>query len=336
MTRNESGSGCPTPPCGTSPTQQFVGGKFWLHAYSGTDLASANPRAPALDGKLVADFRDSEDGWASRAFTVDGQPALEVLVRVASAGPCGVVLARDIGSHLNFARLAFHLMAVPLGTCVLVLAIVVLAIAPVVARVRRLTRDVRRAAEEGYAHPVTVSGKDEVGELAVAFNESAAVIRSRIALVEQREVTMRAFLDNTTHDVMIPVTVLQGHLVELEKSVGDKQLLRSAIEEVHYISAIVHNLEAAAKLDAGAPHVQMHPIRLDQLVERCVERYLPIAEKRSISLEFAVPPGAFLVDADVTLVEQALGTWCTTPSATTPTARTWVSSSSPWARAASP
>jgi signal transduction histidine kinase len=222
--------------------------------------------------------------------------------------PCDFVLARRIDPAPG------DLAAFPVWAAAAVvaamLAVVLLAAGPVVRRIRKLTADVRTSAEEKYATPVPAGGGDEIAELAAAFNDAGREVRVHLDAAAAREEALRAFVANTTHDVMTPLTVLQGHLAALRERVkerpADAELLNSAVEEAHYLGALVHNLGAAAKLDAGSQQVHLAPVRLDDLVQRVVERHWAIASPRAIDIEFAVPEKPVWLDADVTLLEQAL------------------------------
>ena len=46
----------------------------------------------------------------------------------------------------------------------------------------------------------------------------SAEVRGHVSRVEAREATLRTFVANTTHDVMLPLTVLQGHLAALQRA----------------------------------------------------------------------------------------------------------------------
>src|SRR5262249_59522687 len=98
-------------------------------------------------------------------------------------------------------------------------ATVWLAAGPVVARIRRLESGVREVAAGGYAKDVEVRGKDEVAGLARAFNEAGAQVRRHVGEVEAREEALRTFVADTTHDVMIPLTGLHGHLAKVRDPV---------------------------------------------------------------------------------------------------------------------
>jgi signal transduction histidine kinase len=110
---------------------------------------------------------------------------------------------------------------------------------------------------------------------------------------------------------MTPLTVLQGHLSSIRARAAegrpvDAESAAAAVEEAHYLASLVHNLSAVAKLDAGLRQVHLAPVRVDELVQRVVERHWPLASPRAIEIESAVPESAVWFDADVTLLEQAV------------------------------
>ena len=190
-------------------------------------------------------------------------------------------------------------------------ASVLLATGPIVRRVRRLTEEVRDSVKGNYQNTITVRGKDEIGELALAFVQAGKEIRSQMVRQAEREKTLRAFLENTTHDVMIPLTVLQGHLATFREraargEVMDPSSILPAMNEAHYMASLVHNLAVAAKLEAGEPEAQLEPVNLNEVVARAVGRHAPIARQHAVSLDHAVPERPLFARGDVTLIEQAL------------------------------
>jgi signal transduction histidine kinase len=110
---------------------------------------------------------------------------------------------------------------------------------------------------------------------------------------------------------MLPLTVLQGHLITLQDRVKnardiDTRTVAQALQEAHYIASILHNLSAVAKLEGGDLQVRMDPVDLNALVERAVSRHTPIAQSNRIEIDFAVPEQKLLARGDVTLIEQAV------------------------------
>jgi signal transduction histidine kinase len=188
---------------------------------------------------------------------------------------------------------------------------VLLAAGPIVRRLRRLAGDVRASAASRYETVVPAEGSDEIAALARAFNAAGAEVRAQIEALERRERALRSFVANTTHDVAVPLTVLQTHLTGLRDQDAsrpvDRAVVTDALEEAHYIASLLHNLGAAAKLEAAQPELQRDPVDLNALVERAVGRHRPIARPRQVELEFSVPEKPLWVSGDVTLLEQAAG-----------------------------
>lgn len=198
--------------------------------------------------------------------------------------------------------------AVPVAGVVIA---VVLGIEPVVRRIRRLTDAVALSASAGYTGRVAVAGDDEIAGLATAFDAASREVRVQLAEKGRREQVLRQFLANTTHDVMIPLTVLQGHLAALQARLSageavDRAVVVSAMDEAHYIASIVHNLAVVAKLDAGEPQLHRGMVDLGALVARVIGRHKPIARQLEVSLDSAPPDERVTADADVTLLEQAV------------------------------
>jgi signal transduction histidine kinase len=261
-------------------------------------LAPLIAGAPAIDD---ATLRAVQSGAVRVPSEHDGVDSL--LVRV-SGRRCAWVLARKHRPPL------FEGAVVPLARAwgpplLAMLAAIGFGLGPVVRRIRRLDREVRASAKARYrGDAITVEGRDELGALARSFAEAAREVREAIDVQEARERTLREFLANTTHDVMTPLTALQGHLSTLESAAraGEAitpEVVSAAIDEVVYTTSLVRNLEVAARLEAGEPHVARAPVDL--------ARHRPLARQRRVELAFAEPDARLVVDGDETFLEQAIG-----------------------------
>lgn len=230
----------------------------------------------------------------------------EVLVHAAPTGPCAYILVRRVIPGPGPNPFGPLWLIGPVVCCVLALAVMLVLLGPIVRRISRLRDEVRTAASSGYRTDITVLGDDEVAELAAAFAHSSRQLNVHLDAQERRERTLREFLANTTHDVMLPLTVLQGHLAALHGGPPDATTLRAAMQEADYIAALVHNLEIAARLDAGEPTLADDPVELAPLVARVSQRHAPLARRRGVHLAHAVPGTPIVVRGDLTLIEQAV------------------------------
>lgn len=178
-----------------------------------------------------------------------------------------------------------------------------------VARLRALAADVRTAASKHYETSVPVQGKDEIAELGHAFNEASAVVRAHVAEVERRERALREFVAHTTHDVALPLSVLLSHVATLRQSagtVGSDATIGAVAQETQYISSLLANLEAVARLESDVVLHEKHPVDLTALVERVAVRHRGVAASGGIDFNHAAPTAAVWVRGDVTLIEQAV------------------------------
>ena len=153
-------------------------------------------------------------------------------------------------------------------------------------------------------------GSDEIAELARALDTSHRALRSELHERTRREQALRDFLANTTHDVMVPLTVLLGHLSSLrdslERTPEERATLGAALDEAHYVASLLQNLALTAALDSAEPRVERATIDVRSVVERVIARHAPIARELHVSLDYGVPPDAVLASADATMLEQAV------------------------------
>lgn len=302
------GGGETAPPAAAPPPPaRDTKRRFWAYE---PDFHSANPKAPPVHPDLVRALEEGSD-VASRRYTDGDAAGHEALVRMAwDTGPAAFVLVRREEAPREADVLEPWIAGALVGGGVLIA--VFLAAGPVVRRIRRLEDDVRAAARQTYARPVTVTGDDEIAALATAFNDAAEVVRARVADLEAREETLRRFVADTTHDVMTPLTVLQGHLSTLRDAVAGgaaatRDAARDALREVDYTTSLLANLAAAAKLEGGASSFTLHAVDLNELVARVAARFGPVAAAQDVELNHSVPEEAIAVTGDVTLLEQAIG-----------------------------
>ena len=274
--------------------------RLWRYDARGRALDAEAPPFPAsLAATMEGDCAVESSWWPSR----------DVRVLLRAPGSDGATWALAVGSTSAAWGAVLPSSGVWLLPVFAVLAAVLLAVGPVIRRVRALAEATRRTSLGAPHSPLVMEGGDEVAELARAFDHAASEVRAGLDERERRERALREFLANTTHDVMIPLTVLQGHLSALREGVGDgpaSATVSAAMDEAHYLASLVHNLAAVARLDAIEGPPTRAPVDLNALVLRVVARHRPIARQRGVTIEYALPDETVRFDADVTLLEQAV------------------------------
>ena len=267
---------------------------------------SRNPESPPFPVALAQQLQAGDDAAGSRS--ADGRRA-QVAVRMPwDDGPCAIVLIRAKGPP---SWLSGAILMPAFFVALMVIVVALLAAGPIVGRARQLTEAVRRVGTDSEA-PIHVGGNDEIAELGTAFEQSRQTIQAQLNSLREREAALRNYIANTTHDVMLPLSVLQGHLVSLQQRIEsgeslDANAIVPSIEESQYLGSLLHNLNAAARLEATEGLAHRDKIDLNRLVERVVERHRPVASRKKIALDMAVPEATVELPGDLTLLEQALG-----------------------------
>lgn len=282
------------------------------HTYE-ADWTPLHQRAPAIPERARRAFARRGDEQIVHV-SLWGEPEMAgvTLAALDGAGACAILalpwrtrgapLRRFIGGGL----LQGGVLALVLLLTGLIISI------PLVRRVRRLQRAVEEAPESSWQiESALTEGADELAQLGRAFERTGQRVASTIEELERRDTALKEYISNTTHDLAIPLTVLQHRLRKIQARVEraesiDAEVVQGALEESHYIASLVANMSAAAKLEAGEAHRVDGEVRLDEVVERVVGRHRPIARHDAIAIDWSAPPEGIWVRGDATLLEQAI------------------------------
>lgn len=123
---------------------------------------------------------------------------------------------------------------------------------------------------------------DEIGRLAAAFNEMIARLDRSFRQIQQ-------FTADASHELKTPLTTMRGEAeVALMSDLTPaeyRNALRSVIEEVERMSAIVENLLLLARTDANAVQLRRKTVALHEIVMTVYEQMEAIARRKGVSLE---------------------------------------------------
>ncbi|RME08611.1 MAG: HAMP domain-containing protein, partial [Anaerolineae bacterium] len=144
---------------------------------------------------------------------------------------------------------------------------------------RRLTAAIRSMAGGRLGQQVDLHSRDEVGELAEAFNQMS---RELARLNAQRE-QMTA---DIAHDLRTPLTVLSGYLESMADGVlqPTPERLEAMLQEVRRLHRLVADLRTLSLADAGALRLQKTPLDPAELLAQAVSAYQPLAAQQNIHL----------------------------------------------------
>jgi signal transduction histidine kinase len=150
-----------------------------------------------------------------------------------------------------------------------------------------------------YGRRVTASSRDEVGELARAFNAMA----TQLGEVDR---VRRELVANVSHELRTPITALQAVLENLVDGVepADPETLRTMLRQVERLGTLVAQLLDLSRLESGAVPLQRRSFALRPLLEDAAGE----TRLHTGDVEVAVtvdPPGA-TADGDPERVHQVV------------------------------
>jgi signal transduction histidine kinase len=146
---------------------------------------------------------------------------------------------------------------------------------------------------------VRATARDEVGQLAKAFNKMAA----ELAETDRQR---RDLVANASHELRTPIAALQAQLENLVDGVGtsDPDVLETMLRQVQRLSGLVSQLLDLSKLESGTVPLQRSMVDVDPLLRHAVDDAELRNPDRRITLR--VEPEDLLVDADPVRLRQVV------------------------------
>jgi signal transduction histidine kinase len=161
-----------------------------------------------------------------------------------------------------------------------------------------LTQASSRIAEGDLSVRVPVQAKDELGELAVTFNQMANNL-------ETQEMLRRNLMADIAHELRTPLTGIQGTIEALQDGIFpvSQENLAAVHEQVMLLNRLVEDLRTLAHAEAGQLSLDRLPLNLAELCQHRVIAFQPQAAAKQINLRLDVKGGPATVCGD----EQRLG-----------------------------
>jgi signal transduction histidine kinase len=227
--------------------------------------------------------------------TVDNQQ-VGTVVLAGSVPALGALEQR----YLNSTYLA--LLYAALGASAVALALGIVLARALTQPIRALTTAIHAMARGDLKQSVQVRTKDELGELAAAFNQMSADL-DRL-LRARRQMTA-----DIAHDLRNPLTVIGGYVESMQDGVlkPTAQRLDAIQAEVQHLQKLVEDLRTLSQADAGELILNREPVSVPPLLERAAQSYRLPADKQGVRLHIEAQPGLPEIQADPERMVRVLG-----------------------------
>lgn len=171
----------------------------------------------------------------------------------------------------------------------------------IVRPVEALTAAAREMEKGDLSQRVKVSGGDEIGKLAHAFNSMA----DGLAQTEQLRRTM---VSDIAHELRTPLTNIRGYLEAVQDGVitADAATIGSLHEEAMLLTQLVDDLQELSLAEAGQLRLDIQPADINSILETAVTSSLPQANGKQIEMTLAAAANAPPILADPGRVGQVL------------------------------
>jgi signal transduction histidine kinase len=231
----------------------------------------------------------------------DGQDSLFTAIALSDTRGGGVIAQLSV-PVANLQRLVLERWTV-LGLIFALVTAVTFAAALWVSRsiiqpLYALRQSALRLSKGDLSHRVARIGRDEIGDVARAFNDMAGQLQSM--LEEQR-----AFASNTSHELRTPLTTIRLRTEALRYDTSldaetTQTYVREIDDEVLRLAALIDDLTLLSRFDAGRAELGATEIDLARFASSLQQQISPQAAARTITLSSSLPPDPLVVSASLT------------------------------------
>jgi two-component system, OmpR family, sensor kinase len=152
-----------------------------------------------------------------------------------------------------------------------------------ISRIIDTARDIGQGQELSKRIPV-LKIKDELGQLALTFNEMMNRLENSFA-------QMRQFSSDASHELRTPLTVLKGQneliLSKQRKPEEYQEVISSNLEEINYMSKVLEDLFVLSKSDENQVNLDCKQVDLRALVEEICKHAEILAGEKNIKIVIA-------------------------------------------------
>lgn len=151
-----------------------------------------------------------------------------------------------------------------------------------------VTRTARAISETDLTRRITVAGHDEISQLAGTFNEMLARLEASFA-------AQRRFIDDASHELRTPITIIRGHLEVMGEDPEDRAHTLGVVrDELERMSRLVDDLLTLIRAERP-DFVRPEPTDVGTLTAQLLNKARALDDGRPWSLGSAAG-GVFLID----------------------------------------
>lgn len=143
-----------------------------------------------------------------------------------------------------------------------------------------------------------IHSNDEIGELALVFENMRKTIKSNIAKLQQTLVQLQEldrvkneFIANISHELKTPLTAAIGYISLIKGGKIGKPsdeilgALKIVEKNLNELSLKIDSILQISKLQMYKEHIEKQKVHIAKIIKKCVENYRPTLEVKNIEIE---------------------------------------------------
>src|SRR3954447_3677500 len=165
---------------------------------------------------------------------------------------------------------------------------------------RDMAAAVRRMEVGDYTARVETRSRDEVGQLATAFNRMSAEL-------ELLERSRQDLVANVSHELKTPITAIRAHLENLADGIEqpDRETMQVMLNQSERLGRLVDQLLDLSKLESGEVPLELEPVALAPVIRRVISEFSVGRAVTDVELDADVPDD-IMVEADRERIHQVV------------------------------
>lgn len=167
--------------------------------------------------------------------------------------------------------------------------------------VQQLADAALKVAKGDYSQRVKVDRRDELGDMAAAFNSMAG------DLALQQELRRKSMAD-IAHELRTPLSIIQIDLESLEDGLMEftPENIRLIRNEAAHLNAMVEDLRLLSQADAGELRIELNRVEVGSIVREIVERQCHLMREKQLTLDYQLPDKEVFILGDTQRLSQIL------------------------------
>jgi len=210
-------------------------------------------------------------------------------------------ISPDSSHHMFVSSVHRYLVWSSIAAIVLAVALGFLLVKRALGPLTQMTGIATRISLGDYSGRAPIITRDEVGQLAEAFNGMAESLQR----IEQLRKTM---LMDVAHELRTPLTNIQGYLEALIDKVAtpSRKNFELLLEETMRLVHLVEGVLRLAEADAARTDLHITKIQLSDVIARVMEQFKPQFDKNSLKVESNYIKDKSRLHADLDKISQVI------------------------------